>query len=287
LKIKIYLEKFKTLFQDSIFATNRNAQLYIFNAVLGGFTGNLIYSTNNNLFASRLGADDYQLSLLLSIPMLISMVILIPGGFLTDALRSKRSMIVGALSAAVVLYLGIGFLPFFIEFKFNTFLLFMAAVSVSSSLCSISASVYFAEAVVVENRNRIITVQTFISSIMGIIIPLITGLILTGLKTNEGKIIAHQSFFIFAALIVFSQIFVFRKINAVVEVPVKKISFGMVKEAGSRLIRNKKFLLYSAVYIFFYAVWTMDSTLTYISLTQYLQFDEVMLSYISVSSTVA
>ena len=68
---------------------NQVMRLFAFEGVLITLINNLVGS-HNNLFASRLGAGDYELGLVTMLPQLVGMAILIPGGILTDRLRNKR-----------------------------------------------------------------------------------------------------------------------------------------------------------------------------------------------------
>ena len=73
---------------------NRILLLFTLEGMLITLVNNLV-GNNNNIFATRLGANDLQLSLLTTIPQLVGLIVLIPGGILTDRMKNKRNMVIG------------------------------------------------------------------------------------------------------------------------------------------------------------------------------------------------
>ncbi len=71
---------------------NRILLLFTLEGILITLVNNLV-GNNNNLFATRLGASDYELSLVTTLPQIIGMLVLIPGGILTDRMANKREII--------------------------------------------------------------------------------------------------------------------------------------------------------------------------------------------------
>ena len=217
------------------------------------------------------------------------MIILLPGGIITDVFRKEKKMLVVSSITTCIVYFALGFLPFFTEFKFSAFLMFISLSTGASTLYAVAWQSYFPETVAAEKRNTIMTIKTFESIVLSIIIPFMTGYLLTHLNNNTHKIIAHQIFFIISAILIIFQINVLRKINPISESVANfpKISLGIIKEACSELLRNNKYLLFLGVIIFFYAAWHMDWTLYYIGQTQYLDFNETQLSYVVIGGTLA
>ena len=84
---------------------------------------NNLVGNNNNIFATRLGATDLQLSLLTTIPQLVGLLVLIPGGILTDRLKNKRSMVMGSLLLLIVFYVFVGCVPMLQTNRFTAVLI--------------------------------------------------------------------------------------------------------------------------------------------------------------------
>lgn len=104
---------------------NRILLLFTFEGMLITIVNNLV-GNNNNLFATRLGASDLQLSLLTTIPQLVGLLVLIPGGILTDRLKNKRSMVVVSLAVLTLFYALIGCVPMLSANRFPAFLILLA-----------------------------------------------------------------------------------------------------------------------------------------------------------------
>lgn len=242
-------------------------------------------ANNNNLFASRLGADDYQLSLLQFLPQAVNLLILIPGGLFADSLRNKRRMVMGALFAAASLYLCMGFAPLVFAQPLYVYITLLSIATGAVMLHSISWQSFFTEVVDIRARNRVLTFRTLACAFIGMLVPLITGAVLSKIDTVSGKVAAHQSFFFAAASLLFLAAYNFRKFTAVNPAKPKRLTFTEIKKAGRSLVKNKAFLYFAATALFFYLTWQMDWTLYYIGQAQYLQMNEFLIMLTVVGGT--
>lgn len=244
-----------------------------------------IAANNNNLFASRLGADDYQLSMLQFLPQVVNLLILIPGGLVTDSLRNKRRMIIGSLLASAVFYALIGFSAFLVQSPLMIFVWLLSAATGAVMLYSISWQSYFPEVVEMSARNSVLTLRTQVSVFVGMFMPLLTGVVLSAIASNGGKVLAHQFFYLSASALMLFAAYNFRKIAAVHPSEPKHISLTELKKAGRSLLKNKQFLWFAGTALFFYFTWQMDWTLYYIGQTQYLGLNEFLLMLVVMAGT--
>ena len=258
--------------------------LFTLEGMLITLVNNLV-GNNNNFFATRLGASEFQLSLLTTIPQLVGLCVLIPGGILTDKLKNKRNMVMFSLLAVTVFYALIGFVPAFSANPFPLFL-FLFAVSVGPmTIYNVSWQAYFSDMVSPEDQNNIYTWRTALTFVIGIVIPFVSGSILAMAITNSSKIRIHQIYFWIGAALLLLQIFVLSRINGTPNTSVVKTGNGNLREVFSELLKNKKFLSFVGVAIFFYATWHIDWTLYFIGEANYLMFDEAWLSYVNIGGT--
>ncbi|MCI8500783.1 MAG: hypothetical protein HFJ85_00955, partial [Oscillospiraceae bacterium] len=85
---------FKKRISRTALGDDRNRNLYFFAAEGAFFAAVTSLGNNtNNLFLTRLGASDYQLSLMTMLAQVLSMVCLVPLAIFTDRLKNKRSMV--------------------------------------------------------------------------------------------------------------------------------------------------------------------------------------------------
>lgn len=259
----------------------QTALLFAIEGILLALMANII-NNNNNLFATRLGASNFQISLVASLPQLIGMLVLIPGGIMTDRMKNKRKMVVSSLILVALLYIVIGFVPLFGDFKVIAFLGILALSAGPMTLYNTSWQAYFSDVVVEDDRNRVFSLRTKWSFAVGITIPLITGTLLVSADTVKDKITYHQLFFWIAAFLILVQILVLKKITGGIVLPQQHMSLGDLKRAMGELVKDKKYMSFVGVALFFYMVWQSDWTLYYIGQVNYLDFNEQWLSFVIV-----
>lgn len=251
--------------------------------VLNTLVNNLVNS-NNNLFATRLGASDYTLSLVITLPQLMGMLALIPGGIATDRMGNKRNMVTGSLAVLAGLYLLLGFVPAFGPFRLIAFLALLAIASGPMTIYNVSWQAYFSDVVDIEDRNKILTARTGLAFLIGLSVPLISGALLASTDKIGDKIVLHQTFYFIGVLLLLLQIIMLRRIKS----DRKQLSTGIgvldLKAALVELIHNRKFLGFAGVALFFYLTWHIDWTLYFIGQVSYLGMDEAWLSYINIGN---
>ncbi|MCL2357638.1 MAG: MFS transporter [Defluviitaleaceae bacterium] len=288
-KVKIAARNFKSFRQ-----TNPLTIRYGIDGIL--FPGAVaIASNNNNLFAQRLGADEFQLSMLQFLPHMLSLVLLVPMGLLADSVSNKRRLLSAALVLAGIFFAVAGGANFVPVYAVYFFLGFLALANVSVGIANLSWQSYFPEVVpenawdegVRESRNNILTFRARMTMIIQLVAPLTIGIILTSIVSDTGKLAAHQVFYVLAAVLLISNAVHFRKIKAVRPAEPKRISFAQMKTAARRLSKNKLFILFALVILFFHMTWHVDWTLYFIGQRNYLQMNEFLLGLTPVVAMIA
>lgn len=270
----------------SITSSDRRVmRLFTYEGILITLVNNLV-SNNNNFFAARLGATDYELGLVTTLPQLVGMAVLIPGGIITDRMKNKRDMVTKALFAVACIYIITGFAPAFGSRRLKIFLFLLALSSAPMTIYNVSWQAYFSDAVYPNERNGILATRSAISFLAGVIVTLASGALLSHAGTDSGKIHFHQMFLWIAALLLFLQIAVLKKIPGKISGEMTKISVREVRNAFSVLFHNRSFLGFLSVALFFYLTWHMDWTLYFIGETRYLGMDERWLSYVNIGNAV-
>jgi MFS family permease len=256
-----------------------------------------IASNNNNLFALRLGAGDYQLSLVQFLPQIFTMIILIPGGLFAGSLQNKRRVITGALITGAIGYLLCSLSPFFRftphSSEFNPaysvyfFLVFLALAAGSMATYNISWQSFFPEVVDIKERNWVLTTRSHMDVFISIPLPLLVGTILLHAASGRGKILVHQFFYVFAALFLILAAINYRGIIAVRPAAPKRVSFSEIKKSTQSLLRNRQYLLFIAAALFFYMTWHFDWTLYFIGQVTYLKMNEFQIGLTTLGATAA
>ncbi len=266
---------------------NLDSIMYLF-ALEGIFITiiNNIINNNNNLFATRMEASNFELSLVTSLPQFVGVLVLIPGGILSDRMSNKRRMLIISLISLSSVYLVLGFVPFFGQFRLIAFICLLALAMGPLTIYNASWQAYFSDVVRIEDRNRVFTLRTKGTFLFNTITPLLTGALLARTALNSEKIKLHQMFFWCAAFFIFVQIFILMKISGGDIHPKRTNGLRELKIAAYDLIHNKKLMGFIGVAIFFYMSWQADWTMYYIGQVDYLKYNEAWLSYVVVGGAV-
>lgn len=265
---------------------NRILVLFAVEGLLITIVNNLV-GNYNNLFATRLGANDFQLSLVTTLPQLVGMLVLIPGGILTDRMPNKRNMVILSLGIIAGIYFLIGFTPMLGSLKLIAFLTLISISTAPMTLYNISWQAYFSDVVVRdEYRNSILTVRNSINFLIGIIIPLACGALLAGADTLRQKLAWHQSYVWCACMLLILQINVLKQIHSQHNNVSSGIRINEIKTALIELGKNKRFLGFAFVALFFYMSWHIDWTIYFLGEVNYLGMNEAWLSYASIGNAV-
>jgi MFS family permease len=252
-----------------------------------------LVANNNYLFAQRLGANEFQLSLLQFLPQILIFFLLLPMGMFADSLRNKRRMLSLALVMAGLFFAAAGSAAFVPLHKVYFFLAFLALAMVFVGMTNLSWQSYFPEVVpeddsnIRESRNDILTFRVRMTMIISLIAPLSIGAVLTAIPSENGKIAMHQVFYMLAAVLLISDAIHFRKIKAAKPAEPKKVSFSQLKIAAGRLCKNKPFIYFALTILFFHMTWHADWTLYFIGQRNYLGMNEVLLSFTPVVAMIA
>jgi len=235
---------------------------------------------NYYLFAMRLGANDYQLSLVQFLPQMFTLFVLIPGGLYMDSLHNKKRIVIITMAAIMLGYLLCSISPFAGSYSIAFFLGSLSFAGGAMALYNIAWQSFFPTVVDITKRNYVLTLRTQIFLLISTIAPLLTGIILACIANLKGKIIAHQLFFIASILILLLAILNFKKFRRSRLIVPKRITLSEIKSSWSALIHNKPFLLFTAVTLFFHMTWHFDWTLYFISQVSYLKMNEFQLGLV-------
>lgn len=242
---------------------------------------------NHSIFAMRMGAGDFQLSLIQFLPQILNMILLIPAGLFADSLLNKRRMLSGALVMAASFFILAGFSAFIPVHTVYLFLGFVAMANVCVAMYNLSWQAYFPEVVEPEKRNAVLTFRARVTMLVSVAMPLVSGGILASVQNHDGKIRVHQIFYVVVGLLLIGNAVFLRRIKATKPAGPKQISRAQFKAAIRRLLGNKPFIGFVAVALFFHLTWHIDWTLYFIGQANYLLMNEFLLSLTGVGATLA
>lgn len=261
--------------------SDKIATLFALEGIFMSLTANII-GNNNNLFATRMGASDFQISLVVSLPQFVGMLALIPGGIISDRLTNKRRMVITVLSCLAVIYSFIGFVPLLGEYRLGAYFVLLALSAGPMTMYNASWQAYFSDVTPREDINRIYSLRTKCTFIVAIAAPLATGAILVSAHSVTAKIGYHQGFFWTASFLLVIEMLVINRIPGGNVQPQRRMRLVDLKEAAVALVNDKRYMGFLYVAVFFYMSWQIDWTLYYLGQVNYLKFNEQWLSYVIV-----
>jgi MFS family permease len=265
--------------------TNPVASRYLVDGLIVATASN-IAASNNNLFALRLGASNFQLSLIHFLPQMLTFLVLIPGGLFMDTLHNKRRTVIITMIICMFGYLLCGLSPFAGNYSIQFFLVSLSLTAGSMALYNLAWQSFFPNVVDLSKHNYVLTLRTRVSLPVGVVMPLVIGVILASIKTINGKIAAQQIFYLIGISLFLSAVLNFRRFRKFHQPVPNTISLSEMKKAGKSLFKNKPFLTLASVTLFFYLTWHSDWTLFFIGQVTYLGMNEFQLG-IMVTSVAA
>lgn len=265
-----------------------NKRVNIINGVLAAIASNLV-NPYFSKFAERLGATDYQIAYLTSLPHFVSILAFIPGAILIESLSNKQKTIGSVMMLQKVFFLFIAFIPFMNVSQASLFVLMIGLMNLPGSIGSMGYQSSMGDIFSAKERGTTMGLRNRYSSIIGIVITFISGRLLTSLpKTKEDTIILYQVFFLIAFLVSVAEIIYFFKFKGF-KVQNKKKSTYLedLKQVLKEIPNNKSFLLFLFASLFFHIGWVGAQPLFNIYTIKILKANEFWLSAISIASGVS
>jgi MFS family permease len=238
------------------------------------------------MFALRMGASDFQIGLLSSLPPFFGLLVLLPGALATDRMKNKRSMVEFSILILAISYLTVGLSPFLGSLRVWAVVIAFALSNAPASLYNTSWQAYFSDVVTPELRNSFYALRTKAAFLTGGVVVLVTGLLLAYLPGNgPGRIQLYQFFYLIAFLASFLQIRLIRRITGgdkpgpLIEVR------NRLPVAIRALLQSRRFLYFAGLSLLLYVGWQMSWPLFFIAQVRFLGADEAWISVLSVSAS--
>lgn len=244
-------------------------------------------------FAERIGASDYQIAYLSSLPALISVIALIPGGILIDSYKNKKKITRSLIFTQKMFYIFLALVPFANPSSQPwLFVILVGLMNLPGSVSMIGFQSCIGDVFDDRSRGIAMSIRNKYSTFFGMIIAFISGQLLTRIpSTNEQAIALYQILFITAFLIAQVEIFSFSKLRGTKSAKRESGTsyFDSVKETLTleNLFKQKKFLVFTGCSLLFHFGWQMGWPLFGLYTVKYLNADEVWLSAITIASSIS
>ncbi len=242
-------------------------------------------------FAERIGANDYQIAYISSLPALMAALTLIPSAMFMGRFKDKKLITGSIMFTHKIFYLLLATVPFFSKAAQPwMFVLLVGFMNFPGSVSMIGFQDSIGDVFNERARGTAMSTRNKYSTIFGMMTAFISGQLLTRIPgTNDETIALYQIFFVIAFLVaqveVFSY-FKFRGIKTVKKQPDNKY-IDSLKEVFKSLPKQKKFLIFTGCSLLFHFGWQMGWPLFGIYTVKYLNANEVWLSTITIAGSVS
>lgn len=239
----------------------------------------------NNLYASNMGASDSQIGLIQLIPNLLAFAALMPLGILSDRMKSSKTMPLITLIVLGFSYFGLATVPVMGENRMLFFFFFLAFTVGGIAIYNAQWQAFFGDVTPLRERNSVYTFRNRFMFFVGIIAPVLCG-ILMGLKeTASEKLLVLRLFFYLSGVASLLQAVTIARIpggkrspETIAELESHHFSAKDVFAAIRDVATNRNFLLFFLPVLFMHLSWHIDWSMWYIGQTQYCGMDETILS---------
>lgn len=268
--------------------TSPRRTLWLMTLLFGieGFLLQTVTSVNgytNPLYATYLGATQAQISLISSIPSLVSLLLLLPAGIAAERARSSRTIPVFLSFFMSAMYLLYAFVPQRSSQPILWYFLFLGLTTGLVFTYNAQWQSFFADAISEQSRNDVYTFRTRIGYPSTILIPLICGALVSALATTADKLLRFQFIYVICSALLLLQGIVLLMIpfSAQNTTKKKRSLASEIPAALSEMIHAKAFMSFFIAILLFYSSWYLDYGCWYLAQTLYGGMTELHLGYFS------
>lgn len=238
-----------------------------------------INSFGNNLYATNLGATDTQLSLVQMIPNIVTVLLLLPLGIMSDHAKNSRVVPLCTLFVMVGGYLIMSSVPAADGFRIPLFFFSLIFTVGGVVMYNSQWQTFFGDVVEEESRNMVLTRRNRLMFVINVLAPIVCGLLMGKQVESEGKLHVLQLFFLVCSVCAIIQAFVISSIKPPARsTNAKSLEIRSIGSALNALFHHKDFILFFIPIVLFYATWQADWSMWYIGEVKYLEMTETQLS---------
>lgn len=265
--------------------TSRNALFFTFEGAVGAIILNMA-NPFFAMFARRMGADDYQIGLISSLPALIGILALIPGSILVDKSENKKKIVSLLILLFGIMYPIAALTPYMSHYRVPLFITIIALMNWPFSVFNISWQSFFSD-VMATRFNSAFTKRTRAATIVGTITSLTAGLLLSYIpRSDSERILMYQLFFLLSFVLAIVQSWLLRKVSAqpvLKQTNDKSSNLSLIKECLNNIVVYKEFRIFIILAFIFHISWQMGWPLFFIYQVDVVGINEAWLSYVNVA----
>lgn len=267
-----------------------NIKMNVMNGVFAVLAANLVVPYFPK-FAERLGAGDFLIGLLSSLPAAICIFTLIPGAILIENFKNKKNITGAIIFIHKLFYLLLAVVPFLPKsYQALVFVLIVGIMNLPGSVGGMGYQSSIGDIFDSRELGRAMSSRNIYSTAIGTLITLLSAQLITKIpKTNNQTIILYQVLFIVTFILAMGEVIAFFKLRGIRTVKKEKETkyIDSLKETIRNISKERNYKIFTISSLVFYFGWQMGWPLFNIYTISNLKGDEFWFSIIAVSSSLA
>lgn len=267
-----------------------NVRINIVNGISASIAFNLVPPYFPKL-AERLGANDFHIGLLSSLPAIATILFLIPGAMVIEGFKDKKKVTGVLLFIHKLFYLAIALVPFLP--RASQPLVFVSLVGIMNLPGAISAMGFqstIADMFGPETLGQAMAARNKYSTIFGTIVAFLAGQVLSRLTNSQSRtIVLYQAMLVGTFIIAMGEVYSYFKFRGV-RTSKQETAVNYRRELKTTfryMLREKNFLIFGVCSLIFYFGWQMGWPLFNIYMLNNLHADEKWMALIQVASSLS
>ncbi|MBD8038663.1 MFS transporter [Solibacillus sp. A46] len=224
-------------------------------SIYHGMASAVAQNTSNSyipIFAMTiLGATNYQVGLISSLPPLITLLMTLPAAILLNRSIEQKRLVAFSVLAARFVFLLIAFVSY-VPGSFGSWLLLalIAAMSVPNTMANMGWQSFIGNIIEETRRAQFFSDRNRLLTIVGLIVTLTIGVVMKDMTANQ---IAYQILFMFTFVVGIVELYFLLKHDE----PVRELSLEKKRAMDWSIFRNNKYVLFLIVALIFNFGWQM------------------------------
>jgi len=272
---------------------SKNIKINVYNGIALAIAINLV-NPYYAKFAERLGANDYQMAYLNSLPAFVSLFALIPGAIFIDLFGNKLKSTTWIMLVHKLFFLIIAFVPMLSGVsKPWLFIILIALMNLPGAIYTMGYQSSIGDIFTPSERGLAMGLRNKYSDVFRLGITFFSGIMLSLPQNDQQVILLYQVFFVLSFLIGLLEVYTFSKFKTTHTETIKRDSmdFSKIMHAFKESLRfsvtDSVFIKFMVASLLFHFGWQMGWPLFNIYTITKLGANEAWLSAISIAGGVA
>lgn len=224
-------------------------------SIYHGMASAVAQNTSNSyvpIFAMTiLGATNYQVGLISSLPPLVTLIMTLPAAILLNRAIEQKKLVAFSVVAARFIFLLIAFVSY-VPGSFGSWLLLglIATMSIPNTMATMGWQSFIGNLIEDHRRAQFFSDRNRLLTIVGLVVTLTIGVVMKDMTTNK---LAYQILFMFTFLVGLVELYFIIKHDE----PVREIKEEKNRAMNWSIFKNNQYVLFLVIALVFNFGWQM------------------------------